>query len=86
MNQYQNRTSGILLESAFLGVVPVAPMELLKTNNIDGIGYRMLDEMCDKIEKCRKKSIIDKNRRKILNDYEERRIKTEFSEWIKHVI
>ena len=86
MNQYQNRTSGILLESAFLGVVPVAPMELLKTNNIDGIGYRMLDEMCDKIEKCRKKSIIDNNRRKILNDYDERRIKTEFSEWIKHVI
>lgn len=82
MGQYQNRTSGILLESAFVGAIPVAPATLLETNDMAGIGYYSMDEMCDKIIKCQKKEIIDKNRENIRNNFDEKKIKIEFQKWI----
>lgn len=82
MVQYENRTSGILLESVFLGAVPVAPAALLETNGMTGIGYCSMDEVFDKIKKCPLKDILDENRRKILNNHDEKKIKTGFEEWL----
>lgn len=55
MEQYAGRTSGILQESIFLNAIPIAPIELLNENGIQGIGYKdILDlgtkwtEMTDK--------------------------------------
>ena len=39
MNQYHNRTSGVLLETLFVGSIPIAPRELLDNNDCDGIPY-----------------------------------------------
>lgn len=41
---YENRTSGLLLESMFLGTIPIAPKKLLEFNSIPGLGY---DDMCE---------------------------------------
>lgn len=82
MAQYQNRTSGILLESAFLETIPVAPQALLETNGMAGIGYRLMNEMPDKIIKCQKKEIINRNNERIRNNFDEKKIKAEFLKWM----
>lgn len=82
MKQYKNRTSGILLESAFLGVIPVAPEELLKTNEFAGIGYRDMAELeGDMMKKECISHIIESNNKKIRTEYDESAIKTAFAEW-----
>ena len=45
MALYDERTSGILLEAVFLHSIPVAPLQLLRYNGIDGIGYQNIDEI-----------------------------------------
>lgn len=45
MSQYLNRTSGVLLESLFVGSTPLAPVELLEQNCLPGIGYREIQEL-----------------------------------------
>ncbi|MCR4754311.1 MAG: hypothetical protein K5868_02155 [Lachnospiraceae bacterium] len=45
MGQYKNRTSGVLLESIYCGVIPIAPEVLLKQNMLPGIGYKNLTEI-----------------------------------------
>ena len=39
MEQYRERTSGILLESIYCGVIPIAPNALLTQNGLPGLGY-----------------------------------------------
>lgn len=39
MKQYDNRTSGVLLESVFLNTIPIAPRQLLEQNDIPGVAY-----------------------------------------------
>lgn len=48
MGQYINRTSGVLLESIYVGSIPVAPDKLLSQNNLPGIGYIVLQDLLDK--------------------------------------
>lgn len=45
MEQYKNRTSGVLLESIYVGSIPVAPKLLLEQNHLDGIGYENLSQL-----------------------------------------
>ena len=47
MEQYQSRTSGVLIESMFLNTIAIAPMQLLRANQIEGIGYETLAELAD---------------------------------------
>jgi len=47
MNQYKNRTSGVLLESIYCGVIPIAPEELLNQNMLPGLGYKNMSEIGD---------------------------------------
>lgn len=47
MEQYQSRTSGVLIESMFLNTIAIAPMQLLRENQIEGIGYEKIDELSD---------------------------------------
>ena len=47
MEQYKNRTSGVLLESIYCGVIPVAPNQLLKQNMLPGLGYECITEIVD---------------------------------------
>lgn len=45
MVQYKNRTSGVLLESIYCGVIPIAPAKLLEQNMLPGLGYDSLSEV-----------------------------------------
>lgn len=45
MKIYEGRTSGVLQETIFVGTIPVAPKQLLKENNIPGIGYEDLRDL-----------------------------------------
>ena len=45
MKVYEGRTSGVLLESIFVGTIPIAPKRLLEENEVRGIGYETLDEI-----------------------------------------
>lgn len=45
MDLYNERTSGILIESVFLDSIPVAPRRLLEYNGIDGIGYENISDL-----------------------------------------
>ena len=47
MRQYVNRTSGVLLESIYVGSIPIAPQELLTQNGLPGIGYKSLMDLFD---------------------------------------
>ena len=86
MGQYQNRTSGILLESAFVGAIPVAPASLLEANDMAGIGYQLMDEMSHKMKKCQKKDILEENSQKIMGNYNEKKIKNRFKKWISEFV
>ena len=82
MEQYKNRTSGILLECAFLGVVPIAPDELLKENGLAGIGYASIDEIGEKIFQSDVLEILGKNQAKVQRDFNEDLIRNRFVEWM----
>jgi len=45
MNQYANRTSGVLQECLFFATIPVAPKILLEQNSIPGLGYKAVEEL-----------------------------------------
>lgn len=45
MKLYVGRTSGVLLETVFVGTIPIAPKRLLEENQIRGIGYELLEEI-----------------------------------------
>ncbi len=45
MEQYKSRTSGVLLESIYCGVIPVAPNTLLGQNELPGIGYDSIKDI-----------------------------------------
>lgn len=45
MEQYKNRTSGVLLESIYCGTIPIAPKGLLEQNKLPGLGYNELSEL-----------------------------------------
>lgn len=47
MNQYQCRTSGILVESMFLDTTAIAPHQLLRENQVEGIGYERIEQLSD---------------------------------------
>ena len=47
MEQYQCRTSGVLIESMFLNTIAIAPIQLLEENQFDGIGYKRIDELAN---------------------------------------
>lgn len=51
MEQYKNRTSGVLLESIYCGVIPIGPDKLLKQNMLPGLGYNSLAEVSDMLQK-----------------------------------
>lgn len=47
MNQYNNRTSGVLLETLYVGSIPIAPKTLLEQNELPGFGYEKMEEVID---------------------------------------
>ena len=46
MELYCERTSGVILEAIFLNTVPITDIRLLDYNNLPGIGYQNLSEVC----------------------------------------
>lgn len=67
MKVYEGRTSGVLLESVFVGTIPIAPKRLLEENEVRGIGYDTLQELFEssffnkiRLEK-EENLLIDKN-------------------------
>ena len=67
MELYDERTSGILLESVFLDSIPVAPKKLLEYNSINGIGYSSIDEIPELLnisDEEKEKIIIENNKLK----------------------
>ncbi len=55
MDQYTNRTSGVLIESIFCGCIPVAPKKLLEQNGLPGIGYNSIKDALTEINKAKTK-------------------------------
>ena len=47
MEQYTNRTSGVLLESLYIGSIPIAPKQLLAQNQLPGYGYHNIYDLAD---------------------------------------
>lgn len=62
MNQYTNRTSGVMQESVFVGSVVIAPKELLEYNGISGFGYNDFYEIKNLINNDDWSSFIRSNR------------------------
>lgn len=77
MNQYINRTSGVLLESVYVGCVPIAPKMLLEQNEIPGIGY---DNLCNIKEEVGNKEFCVKK----LEDLRDRYCQDLFVEQLKN--
>lgn len=66
MDQYVSRTSGVLQESLFLNVVPIAPIGLLNENGIQGIGYEDISELGTKWGEM---TNIEVDNSKVLEEY-----------------
>ncbi len=60
MKQYKARTSGVLLESIYCGVIPIAPSELLEQNKLPGLGYNQMSEISN---------LLRSNTDSIINEY-----------------
>ena len=43
MEQYTNRTSGVLLESLYVGSIPIAPKQLLEQTDLPGYWYERME-------------------------------------------
>ncbi|MBU3878751.1 hypothetical protein HGO97_023425 [Faecalicatena sp. AGMB00832] len=63
MKLYNERTSGILLETVFLDSIPVAPQKLLAYNSIVGIGYEKLTDIHDILIEANEANIVYENTR-----------------------
>ena len=64
MGQYQCRTSGVLQECVFLDTIAIAPEQLLQENQIEGIGYKNIEELANISfwEKCSYVDFADKRK------------------------
>ena len=82
MSQYHNRTSGVLLESLFVGSAPIAPEELLKQNGLPGIGYKKIRELADFALDTVDLGRIEEERRKILIEFRREKVGTAFEDII----
>lgn len=86
MKLYDERTSGILLESVFLRSIPVAPQKLLQYNLIYGLGYDKLQELENLFKKKSAediKSIINNNEELIDSVFSEKKIQHVLMQYIE---
>ena len=61
-SSYSNRSSGVLLETIFLGSIPIAPKFLLNFNNIKGVDYeKFISGEIDLNNQCKLESILNHN-------------------------
>lgn len=85
MEQYTNRTSGVLLETMFLGSIPIAPEFLLDFNNIKGVGYNSLNELINFFSNEKEKNSLNciNNIDKINEVYMDKNIRNKILKLIK---
>lgn len=84
MEQYQNRTSGVLLESLYVGSIPIAPSVLLEQNELPGIGYEALSEIGNMDLVNIPGTVIENERQSVLKEFGEERAVTAFESIICH--
>ncbi len=85
MRQYTNRTSGVLIESAFLDTVPIAPEELLNNNGISGVGYDELRDLKNFTWQNNTEKYLCSNREIVKKYYDEKKVRTELIQWIENI-
>lgn len=82
MEQYQSRTSGVLIESLFLNTIAVAPKRLLAENQIDGIGYDNIEEL-QELSFLTGASVLDQSDRK--KEFDRNEIERRLTEFMEHL-
>lgn len=85
MRQYTNRTSGVLIESAFLDTIPIAPEELLNNNGITGVGYDELSDLKDIKWQSNEDNYLHSNREVVKKYYDEKKIRRELIQWLDNI-
>ena len=70
MEQYISRTSGVLLESIYVGSTPIAPRLLLEQNGIAGYGYERMEDLQDfdwkfSLKEEERRAVLQKNDKSI---------------------
>lgn len=71
MDQYKNRTSGVLLESLYVGSIPIAPEELLNQNGLPGIGYERLFDLKEKDLSVIEEEMVNNIKKKVMVEFSE---------------
>ncbi len=75
--QYEGRTSGILLESMFVDTIPIAPKCLFETTKVSGMAYERMEELIEQLPQC-KDAWFEKckceNRKRRYEQYNRKRI------------
>lgn len=83
-SSYSNRSSGVLLETIFLGSIPIAPKFLLNFNNIKGVDYeKFISGEIDLNNQCKLESILNHNNHLITSIYNQDKIKQTILDAIK---
>ena len=82
MEQYVSRTSGVLQECIFLNTIPIAPVELLRENGIQGIGYENIMDLGTKWAEMTGKEIDNSI---LLGEYDRKSIQERLIEFIENV-
>lgn len=84
MNQYINRTSGVLQEVIFVGSIPIAPNRLLDYNSVKGIGYDSIEDVdVEKLYDDSLSNMLLNQRNDIINKYSRDCIKNKMIELLK---
>lgn len=73
MQQYKERTSGVLYETIFLHSIPIAPKGLLEYNHIQGIAYDSWEDVKNWLADCEKSEInlFGDTNKKVIYTFEE---------------
>lgn len=85
MNQYVNRTSGVLQESIFMDCIPIAPKELLEQNELPGVGYDEIVYISDAIKNCESETVYNEMKH-IKQIYAKERVYKEVSHFLKECL
>lgn len=75
--QYEGRTSGILLESMFVDTIPIAPKCLFETTKVSGIAYEHMTELIEQLPQWEDAWIeqrISENQKRRSEQYDKKRV------------
>lgn len=73
VGEYATKTSGVVLESIYSGVVPIVPEQLIQAWEVNGIPYENFEEIGDMVQEIDVSAVIEANNQLIYMRFDKRK-------------